>query len=88
MKSDLREAGLDISLCRPGCSYSEMYISRRAKVSYLLTASPVGSVCALEHSVGRPGEESIWVSTPGSRGDVRCLLPGAFIGKLHSFSIL
>lgn len=63
MKSNLREAGLvhgriSISLCRPDCSYSEMDISRRAKVSYLLT-SPVGSVFALECSVGRPGEESL-----------------------------
>lgn len=55
MKSDLREAGLvhrlGISLCRPDCSYRELSILRRAKVSYLLTHFLL-TVCALEPSVG------------------------------------
>jgi hypothetical protein len=55
MKSNLGEAGLvhrlDISLCRPDCSYRELCILSRAKVSCLLTHCLL-AVCALEHSVG------------------------------------
>lgn len=74
LKPDLREAGLvhrlGVSLCRPDCSHRELCILRRAKVSYLFTCCLL-AVCALEHSVGRLGEESIWVCAPGDRDDVR-----------------
>lgn len=44
-----------------------------AQVSYLFTRCLL-AVCALEHSGGRLGEESIWVCAPGDRDDVRYLL--------------
>lgn len=38
------------------------------------------AACALGHSDGWPGEEVIWVSAPGDRGDIGRLQLDAFIG--------